>query len=243
MSGVLGMPYFITEYTGFEYNYATGNPVNMDPKDFGLPSWEKSLMTSILSAGTFTGALIAGDVADFIGRRMTIILGCLVFAVGCVLEIAATNQVGLFVIGRLVAGGGIGFISAIIILYMSEIAPRKVRGALVSSYQFCITVGIVLANCVTYATQHRPDTGSYRIPIGVQFLWAIVLAVGLFLLRKCLMSTVWSASSDGPASRIPAILRQEGPTRGGGPGLGQHPWSAHRLGLHQGRACRDRGEP
>ena len=52
-----------------------------------------------------------------------------------------------------------------VILYMSEIAPKKVRGALVAGYQFCITIGILLANCVVYATQNRDDTGSYRIPI------------------------------------------------------------------------------
>ena len=50
-----------------------------------------------------------------------------------------------------------------VILYMSEIAPKKVRGALVAGYQFCITIGILLANCVVYATQNRDDTGSYRI--------------------------------------------------------------------------------
>jgi sugar porter (SP) family MFS transporter len=67
---------------------------------------------------------------------------------------------------------------------MSEIAPRKVRGAVVAGYQFCITIGILLANCVVYATQNRRDTGSYRIPIAVQFLWAIILAVGLVILPE-----------------------------------------------------------
>src|SRR5947209_4176070 len=62
---------------------------------------------------------------------------------------------------------------------MSEIAPKKVRGAVVAGYQFCITIGILLANCVVYGTQNRRDTGSYRIPIAVQFLWAIILATGL----------------------------------------------------------------
>lgn len=52
--------------------------------------------------------------------------------------------------------------------YMSEIAPRKVRGAVVAGYQFCIIIGILLANSVVYATQNRRDTGSYRIPIAVQ---------------------------------------------------------------------------
>lgn len=65
---------------------------------------------------------------------------------------------------------------------MSEIAPRKVRGAVVAGYQFCITIGILLANCVVYASQNRRDTGSYRIPIAVQFLWALILGTGLALL-------------------------------------------------------------
>jgi len=67
---------------------------------------------------------------------------------------------------------------------MSEIAPRKIRGALVSGYQFCITLGLLLASCVSYATQNRRDTGSYRIPTSIQMLWAIILAVGLFFLPE-----------------------------------------------------------
>ena len=55
---------------------------------------------------------------------------------------------------------------------------------MVAGYQFCITIGILLANCVVYATQNRDDTGSYRIPIAVQFLWAIILAIGLFILPE-----------------------------------------------------------
>lgn len=65
---------------------------------------------------------------------------------------------------------------------MSEIAPRKVRGAIVSGYQFCITIGLLLASCVTYGTQNRTDSGSYRIPIALQMLWAIILGGGLLCL-------------------------------------------------------------
>ncbi|KAH8912607.1 hypothetical protein BR93DRAFT_889442 [Coniochaeta sp. PMI_546] len=184
MSGVLAMPYFITLYTGIAYDYENKRPIGVDPVNFGLTSSQKSLMTSILSCGTFFGALIAGDIADFIGRRPTIIAGCGLFSLGCILEIASTNQEVLFVCGRLIAGGGVGFISSVILLYLSEIAPRKVRGAIVSGYQFCITLGILLANCVVYSTQDRADTASYRIPIGVQFIWALILGIGLFLLPE-----------------------------------------------------------
>ena len=141
------------------------------------------MITSILSAGTFFGAIIAGDLADWIGRRTTIISGCGVFIVGVVLQTASTSM-PLLVVGRLIAGFGVGFVSAIIILYMSEIAPRKVRGAIVSGYQFCVTIGMMLASCVDYATQNRMDSGSYRIPIAIQMLWALLLAAGLFFLPE-----------------------------------------------------------
>jgi sugar porter (SP) family MFS transporter len=144
-------------------------------------TWEQSLIVSILSAGTFFGALFAGSLADWIGRRSTIITGCGVFSIGVILQVASTT-VALLVPGRLIAGIGIGFISAVIILYMSEIAPKAVRGAIVSGYQFCITVGLLLAAIVDNATKDRIDTGSYRIAMSMQWLFALVLATGLFFL-------------------------------------------------------------
>jgi sugar porter (SP) family MFS transporter len=191
MGGVLGMDYFIKQYTHEEYPDIKFPGLSKDDQQvkdykkdhFRVPQWQQSLTTSILSAGTFFGAIMAGDLADFIGRRTTIILGCGIFTIGGILETASTT-LGVMVAGRLIAGFGVGFISAIVILYMSEIAPKKVRGAVVAGYQFCITIGILLANCVVYATQGRRDTGSYRIPIAVQFLWAIILATGLALLPE-----------------------------------------------------------
>jgi sugar porter (SP) family MFS transporter len=143
-----------------------------------------SLITSILSCGTFFGAIIAGDVADRIGRKWTVILGCLIYMIGVIIQMvtSADHALGPIVAGRLVAGLGVGFESAIVILYMSEICPRKVRGSLVAGYQFCITIGILLAACVVYATKGRDDTGAYRIPIAIQFPWALILGGGLMFL-------------------------------------------------------------
>jgi MFS family permease len=109
MSGVLAMPYFITQYTGLTEPPASDTAAT---DAFHLTAQDQSLTTSILSAGTFFGAIISGDVADFIGRRVTIILGCGIFTIGCILEIASTS-LGLMVPGRFIAGLGVGFISAI----------------------------------------------------------------------------------------------------------------------------------
>ncbi|KAH8909263.1 general substrate transporter [Coniochaeta sp. PMI_546] len=149
-----------------------------------ISSSHQSLIVSILSAGTFFGALMGGDLADFIGRKWTVILGCLIYIVGVVIQMLTGigQPLGAIVAGRLIAGFGVGFESAIVILYMSEICPRKVRGALVAGYQFCITIGIMLASIVVYATKNRGDTGVYRIPIAIQFAWGLVLGIGLMFL-------------------------------------------------------------
>lgn len=181
VNGVLAMPYVIHRFTGMPYPPA--NATADEQALFVIPAWRQSLIVSILSAGTFFGAIMAGDLADFFGRRTTIILGCGVFCAGVIMEVAATAY-GLLIAGRLIAGFGVGYVSAIIILYMSEIAPRKVRGAIVSGYQFCITIGLLLSSCTVYATQNELTTKSYRVPIAIQFLWAIILATGLFFLPE-----------------------------------------------------------
>jgi MFS family permease len=118
MGGVLAMPYFIKQYTGMEYPEdmgLTGKALEDYTGRFVVPPSQVSLTTSILSAGTFFGAIMAGDIADFIGRRLTIIIGCLIFIVGGILETASTG-LNVMVAGRLIAGFGVGFISSIVIL-------------------------------------------------------------------------------------------------------------------------------
>ncbi|KAG8670943.1 hypothetical protein FPOAC2_04245 [Fusarium poae] len=170
INGVNGSKYFIEQVEG---RGATA-----------LSESHQSLIVSILSCGTFFGALIAGDLADRIGRKWTVIMGCIIYSIGVVIQMITGHgdPLACIVVGRLVAGLGVGFESAIVILYMSEICPKSVRGALVAGYQFCITIGLLLAACIVYGTENMDSMASYQIPIGIQFPWAVILAVGLFFL-------------------------------------------------------------
>ena len=207
INGVQGMNVFITQYTGLQPPESGATQAQKDA--FSLPSSKKSLITSILSAGTFFGALIAGDLADFMGRRFTVVTGCGVFIVGVILQTASHGpNLGLIVAGRLIAGFGVGFVSAIIILYMSEIAPRQVRGAIVSGYQFCITIGLLLASCVDYGTQNYTSTGSYRIPIALQMLWALILGIGLLFLPESPRYFVKRGRLDAAADSLSRLREQ-----------------------------------
>ncbi|KAJ4375906.1 hypothetical protein N0V83_001184 [Neocucurbitaria cava] len=198
INGVLAMNYFKQQF---------GGPSDLPGAYNGhmYKTWEQSLIVSILSAGTFFGALFAGSLADWVGRRSTIIAGCGIFSVGVVLQVVSTT-VSLLVPGRLIAGIGVGFVSAIIILYMSEVAPKGVRGAIVSGYQFCITIGLLLAAVVDNATKDRMDSGSYRIAMSIQWLFAIILGTGLFLLPE---SPRWYVKRNRPedAARALSTLR------------------------------------
>jgi SP family sugar:H+ symporter-like MFS transporter len=141
----------------------------------GLPDVsadQSSLIVSILSAGTFFG-----------GRRLALVACNVVFCVGVILQTAAT-AIPLFVAGRFFAGFGVGMISMTIPLYQSETAPKWIRGVIVGAYQLAITIGLLLAAIVNNSTKDRNDTGSYRIPIAVQFAWAIILFAGCIFLPE-----------------------------------------------------------
>lgn len=105
----------------------------IDPHHSSLTGPHNSVIVSILSAGTFFGALIGADMAEWIGRKWTVILGCGIYGAGVVIQMITgdasrgSGNLGLIVAGRLVAGVGVGFESAIVILYMSEIVSQNCR--------------------------------------------------------------------------------------------------------------------
>lgn len=120
-------------FFGYDSGYIAGVTANdrfiqaiEGPDATKLSDPHNSLIVSILSCGTFFGAVIAGDFADWIGRKWTVIVGCVIYIVGCVIQMITSPSsqsmgLGPIVAGRLIAGLGVGFESAIVILYMSEI--------------------------------------------------------------------------------------------------------------------------
>ncbi|KAI9371223.1 general substrate transporter [Aspergillus egyptiacus] len=172
-------------FGGVLYGYDTGTISGILAMKYwrNVTSSQSSLTVSLLSAGTFLGALTAVPVADYFGRRIAMDLECFVFCCGVVLQTAATS-IPLFVTGRFFAGFGVGLLSATIPLYQSETAPKWIRGAIVGAYQLAITIDLLLAAIVNNLTKDRNDTGCYRIPISVQFVWATILVVGTGILPE-----------------------------------------------------------
>ncbi|KAG8755415.1 hypothetical protein FRC14_004065 [Serendipita sp. 396] len=174
ISGIKEMKFWLMTF-GYEKTPGSG--------EYTISTPNESLVVSILSLGTFFGALFAAPMADIMGRRWGIVGACAVFSVGVAMQTAAT-AIPLFVVGRVFAGLGVGMVSCLVPMYQAESSPKWIRGAVVSCYQWAITIGIFLAACVNQATKDRMDYGSYRIPTAIQFVWAGVLAIGMFLLPE-----------------------------------------------------------
>jgi len=198
IGGILGMKHWRDLFsTGYV------NPIDNE-KD--VTADQTSLIVSILSAGTFFGALLAAPVADMVGRRLGLVASNVVFCLGVILQTVAT-AIPMFVAGRFFAGLGVGMISATIPLYQSETSPKWIRGAVVGAYQLAITVGLLLAAVVNNSTKDRADTGSYRIPIAVQFAWAIILFVGCIWLPETPRFEIKRGRPDAAASSLSKLRR------------------------------------
>ncbi|KAI9491632.1 general substrate transporter [Zychaea mexicana] len=153
----------------------------MKQRDYLTPL-EQGTLTGLLLAGCFCGALVAGQTADLISRKRTIILASLVFMLGAALQTGA-NGYAMMVTGRAIAGLGIGGLSMTVPLYQSELAPKQIRGRLISLQQFMITVGLMIAFWAGAGTNiHQTGQASWRIPLAIQIAPALILFFGAFFL-------------------------------------------------------------
>ncbi|KAJ6579571.1 monosaccharide importer [Mycena vulgaris] len=147
-----------------------------------LRTSDKSLVVSILSAGTFFGALLAFPMGDMVGRKWGIVASCVIFSLGVGLQL--DTKWATFVVGRVIAGLGVGLVSCLVPMYQTECSPKNIRGLIVGLYQLAITIGALLAAIVLNATKDEQSHAAWRTPIAVQFAWAFILGGGMILLPE-----------------------------------------------------------
>src|SRR5690242_2799996 len=138
---------------GLLFGYDTGiiaSAMLFIKPDFHLDSFEQGMVVSAVPVGAIFGAAIAGQAADKLGRRKTIISAAIVFIIGA-LASAAAPGLAVLVIARILLGIAVGLASANAPVYISEVAPPEDRGRLVSYFQLSVTVGILVAYLVGLA--------------------------------------------------------------------------------------------
>ncbi|KAF9011200.1 general substrate transporter [Cyathus striatus] len=173
ISGCLIMPDFIRRF----------GEVGPDGQFF-LSSSRQSIITSLLSAGTFVGALGQAFTSDRFGRRGSILIWSGIFTVGVIIQTATEFSIAQITVGRFFAGLGVGALSAIVPLYNGETAPKALRGTLLVLYQLQIIVGIFLSYIIDLATHRINGSASWRVPVGLQLAWGLIMLSGIFFLPE-----------------------------------------------------------
>jgi len=143
-------------------------------KEFNLNPLLEGWIVGSLMAGAVLGALIAGQISKNYGRRAAILISSIIFLVGVCLVVFA-QSITVLIIGRILLGVGVGISSFAAPLYVSEVAPKTVRGKAISIFDFMISFGILATFFCNWMFSYLE---SWRAMFAVLFVPGILLFVG-----------------------------------------------------------------
>jgi MFS family permease len=169
------------------------------PKDLGLDTRQNSLVNSAMPLGAVGGALILAPCNEWFGRRWSIIIACVLYTIGAALEAGSINygkisppfrapsspsdsRLAMIITGRAILGVGVGLEGGTVPVYVAETVERRVRGNLVSLYQFNIALGEVLGYAVAAMFLHVP--GNWRYILGSSLVFSTIMLAGMFFLPE-----------------------------------------------------------
>ncbi|OAQ64612.1 sugar transporter [Pochonia chlamydosporia 170] len=172
-------------------------------RDFGLAkvsgSYRDTLQGNIVStfqAGCFFGSLLTFPLAERIGRKKAIFIAAFVFIVGGVLMTASHGSIAMLIVGRAVAGLGIGASSLIVPVYIAETSPPSIRGRLIGIFEIASQGGGMLGFWINYASDRTISSSKaaqWILPLGLQLVPGALLCVGMLI---CPESPRWLARQD-----------------------------------------------
>ncbi|MDU5781395.1 MAG: sugar porter family MFS transporter [Pantoea sp.] len=177
------MSIIISSVGGIIFGYDTGiigGAIVFIGKQFHINDFMQGIIVSMSLLGAMIGALLAGPLADKYGRKINLFISGICFAAGAVVS-GYSNSIELLTLARILQGIGVGASSVLVPVYIAELAPAKIRGLLVTSFQLMITVGIVIAYGVNTAAESQ---GSWRFPIGIASVFGIALAIGVLFVTE-----------------------------------------------------------
>ncbi|KAL0301528.1 UNVERIFIED_CONTAM: putative polyol transporter 4 [Sesamum radiatum] len=152
-------------------------------EDLKITEVQQEILVGILSVMSLLGSLGGGKTSDAIGRKWTMGLAAIVFQAGAaVMTLAPSFEV--LMIGRILAGVGIGFGVMIAPVYIAEISPTVSRGSLTSFPEIFINLGILLGYVSNYAFSGLPAHINWRIMLAVGILPSVFIAFALCIIPE-----------------------------------------------------------
>lgn len=143
--------------------------------------WQELIVSATIGAAALF-SLVAGVLSDRLGRKTVIMFASFVFTIGAVV-MAAANGKAMLLGGRIIVGIGIGFASMSVPVYVAEVAPAHIRGALVTLNQLFITIGIVISSVIAGAFSENKENG-WRYMLGLAGIPSVIQFLGFFFLPE-----------------------------------------------------------
>ncbi|EEE69392.1 hypothetical protein OsJ_28747 [Oryza sativa Japonica Group] len=167
-----------------------------------------TMFTSSLYLAALASSLGAATVTRVAGRKWSMFAGGLVFLAGCALNGAAAN-VAMLIVGRVLLGVGIGFANQSVPVYLSEMAPARMRGMLNNGFQMMITTGVLAANLINYGTARIAGGWGWRLSLALAAVPAAVMTAGALFLPET-PNSLLERGRRGEARRMLQRVRGEG---------------------------------
>ncbi|MBM9447512.1 sugar porter family MFS transporter [Staphylococcus sp. UMB10092B] len=170
--------FFLGALGGLLYGYDMGvisGALLFIKDDIPLNSFTEGLVVASMLVGAIFGSGASGPMSDRLGRRRVVFIIAIIYIVGALI-LALAPSMPVLVIGRLVIGLAVGGSTAIVPVYLSEMAPTEQRGSLSSLNQLMITIGILSSYLINYA--FTPIEG-WRWMLGLAVLPSLILLIGV----------------------------------------------------------------
>ena len=165
--------------SGFDMGVISGALLYIN-QTWPLSAFEQGWLVSSAIVGSVIGAAANGALADIYGRKKIIIATSIIFIIGSIM-CGYASTAGWLIFSRIIIGIAVGMISFVAPIYLSEIAPEKIRGSLVSLYQLALTAGILLSYLINRIFANAEFNWRWMLGSGV--IPAIVLFIGILFLH------------------------------------------------------------
>lgn len=161
----------------------------LDKQSQAKQSWTSETVVSLFQAGAFFGALGIYPLGFRYGRKKSLVIATALLLVGSAIQLASNSQTGLgpMYAGRVLTGLGIGAVSNLAPMYISEISPDAIRGQLVGAIEITWQCGGIVGFWINYGTSvNIPDDQArqWQIPVALQLVPPGIFALGVFTLPE-----------------------------------------------------------
>ncbi|CAG5155517.1 uncharacterized protein ALTATR162_LOCUS3700 [Alternaria atra] len=166
--------------SGLDQSLISGANLTL-PDDLNLTAQQNSLVNSGMPLGAIAGAFLISPCNEYFGRRWAILISCVLYTIGGALEAGSMNY-GMIVAARVILGAGVGLEGGTVPVYVAETVESRLRGNLVSLYQFNIALGEVLGYAV--AAMFIKVPGNWRYILGSSLVFSTIMGIGILFMPE-----------------------------------------------------------